>query len=97
MGKKRKSGGRSKGKKGSGGFVSCSQCGKRVPRDKAKRRTSYSNIVDPMIARELRQSGTQIQRSARIRFYCVNCAIHRHVVNIRAKDERKTKVRTSRF
>ncbi|MDO8055733.1 MAG: hypothetical protein Q6361_02625, partial [Candidatus Hermodarchaeota archaeon] len=34
---KRKSGGRSKGATGRGATVQCSQCGKVVPRDKAKK------------------------------------------------------------
>lgn len=89
MPKKRKSGGRSKGKKGRGSRVSCSICGKVVPRDKAKRVSSYSSFVDPMIGRELRKAGTHIPRRKTMRTLCVNCAIHRGVVSIRSKSDRK--------
>ena len=53
MGKKRKSGGRSKGKKGSLGKVQCSSCGRLVPRDKAKRKTSFKQLVDFTIPSKL--------------------------------------------
>ncbi|MHA1167594.1 MAG: 30S ribosomal protein S26e [Candidatus Hodarchaeales archaeon] len=89
MPKKRKSGGRSKGKKGSSGNVQCSQCGKMVPVDKAKRKTTYKSYVDGTIYRELRKQGTQIPRMQTTRYYCVNCAVHRGVANIRAKKDRK--------
>ena len=91
MGKKRKSGGRSKGSKGTLAKVHCSSCGKLVPRDKAKRKTSYKNLVDFTIGKELRQQGTQIARIPYVRYYCVSCAIHRHIVKIRSSDERKGK------
>ncbi|UCE13059.1 MAG: 30S ribosomal protein S26e [Candidatus Heimdallarchaeota archaeon] len=89
MGKKRKSGGRSKGGKGSLSKVHCSSCGRLVPRDKAKRKTSYKQLVDFSIGKELRQQGTHIARIPYVRYYCVSCAIHRHHVKIRSEDERK--------
>lgn len=91
LGKKRKSGGRSKGKKGNLGKVQCSACGRLVPRDKAKRKTSYKTLVDYSIGKELRQQGTQIARMPYVRYFCVSCAIHRHQVKIRAQDERKSR------
>jgi len=89
MGKKRKSGGRSKGGKGNLGKVQCSSCGRLVPRDKAKRKTSYKNLVDFTIAKELRQSGTHIARVPYVRYFCVSCAIHKHHVKIRSSADRK--------
>ena len=91
MGKKRKSGGRSKGKKGSLGKVQCSSCGRLVPRDKAKRKTSYKQLVDFTIAKELRQQGTQIARIPYVRYFCVSCAIHKHHIKIRSQSERKNR------
>ncbi|MHA2299153.1 MAG: 30S ribosomal protein S26e [Candidatus Hodarchaeales archaeon] len=90
MPKKRKSGGRTKGKKGASGKVQCSQCGKMVPSDKAKKKTSYRSYVDGTIYRELRKSGTSIPRMSTIRYYCINCAVHRGVANIRSKSSRKS-------
>ena len=50
MTKKRKSRGRSKGGKGSSGFISCSNCGAHVPRDKAKKVTTRLSMVEPLLA-----------------------------------------------
>ena len=89
MTKKRKSGGRSKGGKGRSGTVQCSLCGKRVPADKAKRRTRYRSLTDPTIGRELRKSGTRLPRLQTFETLCVNCSVHTGHVRIRAKKERK--------
>ncbi|MFQ5819865.1 MAG: 30S ribosomal protein S26e [Candidatus Heimdallarchaeota archaeon] len=89
MGKKRKSRGRTKGKKGRSSMVQCTSCGQMVPRDKAKKKTRYSSLVDPVLGRELRQRGSYIPRERRIVYYCVSCAVHRGLVRIRSKTERK--------
>ncbi len=89
MPKKRKSRGRAKGSAGKKSIVQCSGCGKLVPRDKAKRVTKYKSLVDPMIGRELRQQGAYIPRTKETRLYCINCAVHRNVVRVRSKDDRK--------
>ena len=86
MGKKRKSGGRTKGKKGNLSKVQCSSCGRMIPRDKAKRKTSYKTLVDYAIGKELRQQGTHVARVPYVRYFCVSCAIHRHQVKIRAAE-----------
>ncbi len=89
MPKKRRSGGKTGSKKGRSELVSCSSCGKLVRREKAKKRTVYSSFVDYQIARELRAQGTRIPRVPTVKYYCVNCAVHRGIVHIRAKEERK--------
>ena len=90
MPKKRSSGGRSKGSKGRSGTVQCSLCGAQVPKDKAKRQTKYTSLVEPRLLKELRAAGTQIARYRTTKFYCISCAVHRGVVKIRSKNERKT-------
>ena len=50
MTKKRKSGGRAKGGKGSTGSISCSNCGTLVPKDKAKKKTGRVTLVEPALA-----------------------------------------------
>lgn len=89
MPKKRKSGGRSKGGKGRGGHVQCSFCGKMVPRDKAKKVTRYVSLVDFRIAKELRQQGAIIPRERVTKTACISCAVHRGLVKIRSKADRK--------
>ena len=90
MGKKRKSGGRSKGKKGASTRVQCSFCGKMVPRDKAKKVTRYVTLVDPRIAKEIRQQGAYIPRRRVTKTACVSCAVHRGLVKVRSKEDRKS-------
>ena len=87
--KKRKSGGRSKGGKGRGKSIQCSSCGKTVPRDKAKKKQSYTSFVDRQLGKDLRAQGAIIPRMSTIKYYCVNCAIHRGIVKIRSKSDRK--------
>ncbi len=84
MVKKRKNRGRykGKGKKGRSGYVSCSNCGARVPRDKAKKYTKYYYPVEKTLARELEKNGAIINKQKRIKYYCVSCAIHYGLVKI---------------
>jgi small subunit ribosomal protein S26e len=89
MTKKRSSGGRSKGGKGRSGMVQCSYCGAQVPRDKAKKVTKYTSLVDSRILKELRAQGASINRTKTTKYLCISCAVHRGVVNIRAKEDRK--------
>ena len=94
---KRKSRGRSKGGKGKSSLVQCSSCGELVPRDKAKKVSRRVSMVDSALYRELRQKGTYIASSTDTRYYCVSCAVHRGVVKVRAKDERRLRPRRGRF
>jgi len=92
MPKKRSSGGRSKGGKGRSGTVQCSFCGAQVPKDKAKRTTRYTSLVDSRLLKELQQQGAQIARYRTTKYLCISCAVKRGVVKIRSKVERKTVV-----
>ncbi len=89
MSKKRKSRGRSKGGKGRSNFVSCSNCGALVPRDKAKKLTTRVSLVEPSLARELRQQGAYIAAPTMTRYYCISCSVHYGIVKVRAKSERR--------
>ena len=93
---KRKSRGRSKGRKGRSDYVQCSICGQLVPRDKAKKVTRRTWVVDPVIAKELRQKGAWISTGVETKYYCVSCAVHHRLVRVRAKEERKIVPKTRR-
>jgi small subunit ribosomal protein S26e len=93
---KRKSRGRSKGDKGKSGWVQCAGCGELVPRDKAKKVTRRVSMVDYALAKELRQKGAYIAAPVETKYYCVSCAVHRRVVKVRAKNERRTRPRKRR-
>jgi small subunit ribosomal protein S26e len=93
MVKKRKSGGRAGGSKGSTGSISCSNCGTLVPKDKAKKKTGRITLVEPSLAKELRAAGTYIASQSAIKYYCVSCAVHYGLVKVRAKDERRRRTK----
>lgn len=89
MTKKRKSRGRSKGGKGRSDLVQCSSCGGLVPKDKAKKLTRYVSFVDRTLGKELRAQGTFIPQERVTKYYCVSCAVHRGVVKVRSKVDRR--------
>lgn len=71
--------------------MQCDICGGLVPKDKAKRVTTYISPVDATLARELRSKGTYIMRTKVEKNYCVSCAVHRGLVKVRAKAERHSR------
>lgn len=89
MTKKRKSGGRSGGSRGRATSVQCSNCGRTIPADKAKKKTKYVSVVDPRMAKELRDAGAILPRRRITQYYCISCAVHFGQVNPRDKSERK--------
>ncbi len=89
MPKKRKSRGRSKGGKGRSDYVHCSQCGALIPRDKAKKVTRRMSLVDPALAKELREKGAYVPTTVVTKYYCISCAVHFGIVKVRAEEERK--------
>ncbi|RLG60611.1 30S ribosomal protein S26e [Candidatus Geothermarchaeota archaeon] len=91
MPKKRKSRGRAKGKgKGRSKYTYCSNCGARIPRDKAIRVVRYYSPVDPMLARELEKEGAIIMKQKVVKTYCVSCAVHYGIVKIGGIGKRRT-------
>ncbi len=77
-------------------MVQCSFCGAQVPKDKAKRTTRYTSLVDRRLLKELKDQGAQIARYRTTKYLCVSCAVHRGVVKVRSKEERKTAPRRRR-
>jgi small subunit ribosomal protein S26e len=88
---KRKSRGRAKGGKGRGDLVQCSSCGALGPADKAKKISRPVTLVEPTLAKELRQRGAYLPTHVQTKYFCVSCAVHRGVVKVRARDERRTR------
>ncbi|MEM4310968.1 MAG: 30S ribosomal protein S26e [Nitrososphaerales archaeon] len=89
MTKKRKSRGRAKGGKGRSEYIHCSNCGRLVARDKAKKFTSRVSLVEPSLAKELKAAGAHIENPVTVKYYCISCAVHYGLIKVRAKDERK--------
>ena len=94
---KRKSRGRSKGGKGRGSLVQCTMCGELVPRDKAKKVSTRISFIDPTLAKELRQKGAYIASHTHVKYYCISCAVHRGIVKVRSKEQRKLPSSKRRF
>ena len=90
---KRKSRGRSKGRKGRTGYVHCYYCGSLVPRDKAKKIVRPSFPIDPNLLRDLKAKGARISFGQVVKYVCISCAIHRGIVKIRSEEERKLRPR----
>lgn len=63
-----------------------------MPRDKAKKVTRRISLVDPVLARELRQKGAYISTPVDTKYYCVSCAVHYGIVKVRAKEERRLRL-----
>ena len=74
-------------------MVQCSMCGQLVPSDKAKKFTRRISLLDPALAKELRQKGTYVSSRIETKVYCVSCAVHRGVVKVRSKETRRTRRR----
>lgn len=90
---KRKSRGRSKGGKGRSDLVQCSSCGALVPSDKAKKVSRPVTLVEPILARELRQQGAYLPTHVQMKYYCISCAVHRGVTKVRSRDDRRSSFR----
>lgn len=90
MAKKRKSGGRRKGQSGRGKSVQCAKCGRKVPIDKAKKKTKRISIVDRDTEQMIRRDGGFVPTTFRTQYYCISCAVHTRQVHIRSKRDRDT-------
>jgi small subunit ribosomal protein S26e len=89
--KKRENRGRRKGDKGHVGYITCDNCGARIPEDKAICVTRPYSLVDATLAAELEKKGAIIPRYSVTKCYCINCAVHFGIVKIRAESERKSR------
>jgi small subunit ribosomal protein S26e len=87
--KKRENRGRNKGSKGRVEVISCDNCGKRIPEDKAICVTRMYTPVDAQLAEELEKKGAMIMRYPVTKCYCINCAIFYGIIKIRSESERK--------
>ncbi|MFX0010369.1 MAG: 30S ribosomal protein S26e [Candidatus Hermodarchaeota archaeon] len=89
MPKKRRSGGKTGSSKGQYRTVQCNNCGRFVPRSKAKAVTRRVSLVDGRMYAELKKAGTIIQAPSKTEYYCISCAIHSHNISQRDKNLRK--------
>ena len=59
------------------------------PEIKQKKITGRITLVEPQLAKELKQQGAYIAPSTDVKFYCVSCAVHRGIVKVRSENDRR--------
>ena len=93
---KRRNHGRSKMNRGHTKTVNCMNCGRLVPKDKAIKRYKTANMVEASSAKDVGDAcvfqGYELPKSYQKQFYCVSCAVHRHVVRPRNVNVRRNRV-----
>jgi small subunit ribosomal protein S26e len=95
MPKKRRNGGRSKKNRGHTKPVSCTHCGRQVPKDKAVKRYTVRNMVDASSLRDIKDhrafENFSIPKLYTKLQYCISCGIHLRVVRVRNVEVRRTR------
>merc|ERR1712147_547026 len=92
---KRRNGGRNKSNRGHTAAISCSNCTRLVPKDKAIKRYTVRDIVDASSRRDIKESlayENYVIPKLYIKLaYCISCAIHARIVRVRSRTDRKVR------
>ena len=96
MPKKRRNQGRNKCNRGHVKPIVCVNCGRLCPKDKAVKRFTIRDIVDASSKRDLeaaRAFEEYLVPKLYVKMqYCIGCAIHRRVVKVRSREDRRVRV-----
>mmetsp|Transcript_15225 Transcript_15225/g.12950 ORF Transcript_15225/g.12950 Transcript_15225/m.12950 type:complete len:119 (-) Transcript_15225:1902-2258(-) len=100
MPSKRRNNGRNKKNRGHTVAISCSNCTRMVPKDKAIKRYNVRDMVDASSRRDLKEASVyeyfQVPKIYIKLAYCVSCAIHARIVRVRSGENRKIRAPPSR-
>jgi small subunit ribosomal protein S26e len=95
MPKKRRNQGRNKYNRGHVKPIVCVNCGRLCPKDKAVKRFTIRDIVDASSKTDLEENRAfeeYVVPKLYLKFqYCVGCAIHRRVVKVRSREDRRNR------
>ena len=96
MPSKRRNNGRAKMNQGHTTSVTCSNCCRQCPKDKAIRKFTVKDIIDGASRDDLRAvqvyDGFVIPKAYHKVYYCVSCAIHARIVRGRSREGRRYRV-----
>eukprot|EP01125_Pyxidicula_operculata_P000606 TRINITY_DN10603_c0_g1_i1.p1 TRINITY_DN10603_c0_g1~~TRINITY_DN10603_c0_g1_i1.p1 ORF type:complete len:107 (-),score=15.63 TRINITY_DN10603_c0_g1_i1:128-448(-) len=101
MTKKRRNAGRSKHGRGHTKAKTCDGCGRLSPKDKIIKRFQVRNIVETSALSDI-QANTglgddYVLPKTFYKFhYCISCAIHRRIVRVRSREDRRIRVLAKR-
>merc|ERR1711977_293066 len=91
---KRRNHGRSKKNRGSPGNVSCDNCSRMVPKDKAVKKFQVRDLIDAASKEDIAKASafktpTAVPRLMMKMYYCISCAIHARIVAVRSVVDRR--------
>ena len=96
MPSKRRNNGRKKMNRGHTRPISCSHCGRMVPKDKAINKFTVKDIIDGSSKEDFmavqHYDGLIIPKVYHKISYCVSCAIHSRTVRVRSRTNRRIRM-----
>merc|ERR1712066_702559 len=84
----------SKKNRGHAGCVTCSNCGRIVPKDKAIKKFQVRDLIDAASKEDISKASayktpTAVPKLMIKLYYCVSCAIHARIVVVRSVVDRR--------
>ena len=90
---KRRNNGRSKKNRGHTRAITCSNCCRLVPKDKAIKKFTVKDIVDKSTMDDIVNKQTyksyEFPKIYNKLIYCVSCAVHARIVRVRSVEDRR--------